>query len=576
MTVSSHWFRVRFVLLSLASLVLAACGSGGSPGSAPAAYASQFIQVNLDPSAPASFQLAVQACAGLNNGRLGGSVYIQTGSDGPAWLNELQLTPAQVVDASAFLSSCRADFPACVRYSYHDQQALLPNILTVAAVLAAVPVDVDQGGSCSSVAFDATVEFKSLNTPEDATRYVYEHYLQQTTGLAMLDPGYDQTSPNHSHPPITHDMSPALVDYVFARKLFVVFLNEGCVPLSSESALLSEIVNSGQWPTPIEVYGYNDAWLLFGGDFFEAETLCLPSRNMGQIASMTNNLSFFSMRRPALSKPAELTGNPPHIVQYDPTRTYVAFVVGDGDNIQYLLNARHDWFMQRLSSCAGTNAPCAPLTWTLSPHLPALAPDVMQWYYQAARQTGRDYFTLPPSGHLYAYPASLDAADQANFVRQTQEDAALLGVHGTVDWEWFTTWRNAEQDFVPLYATPDSSIQGVFTVNVPYLLPNFWWWPESQFYEVLDGQGGGKVVLFRPREWRGVDGHDPQFYPTPQDLSRQLAAYPAGTVTWVYMTSDGGLSLQNSFMELEKILPANVQLVSADDAARLALQASSH
>jgi len=39
------------------------------------------------------------------------------------------------------------------------------------------------------------------------------------------------------------------------------------------------------------------------------------------------------------------------------------------------------------------------------------------------------------------------------------------------------------------------------------------------------------------------------------------------------MTSDGGLNLSNSFMELVKILPDHVHLVSADTATRLALDA---
>jgi len=40
------------------------------------------------------------------------------------------------------------------------------------------------------------------------------------------------------------------------------------------------------------------------------------------------------------------------------------------------------------------------------------------------------------------------------------------------------------------------------------------------------------------------------------------------------MTSDGGLNLRNSVMELVKYLPGHVVLVSADTATRLALEAS--
>jgi hypothetical protein len=56
-------------------------------------------------------------------------------------------------------------------------------------------------------------------------------------------------------------------------------------------------------------------------------------------------------------------------------------------------------------------------------------------------------------------------------------------------------------------------------------------------------------------------------------MAEELGNYPPGTVTGVYMTSDGGLNLENSFMALVKVLPSHVQLVSADTAARLALSA---
>ena len=54
-------------------------------------------------------------------------------------------------------------------------------------------------------------------------------------------------------------------------------------------------------------------------------------------------------------------------------------------------------------------------------------------------------------------------------------------------------------------------------------------------------------------------------------MAEELGGYPRGTVTWVYMTSDGGLNLENSFMALVRLLPDHVRLVSADTASRLAL-----
>lgn len=594
-------FRSRASLVLASVLVLAAlaaCGGAGNgdgfveadapeevvdvrasdaDGDSGPRFASEFTVVTIDPATPATVQLAVQACAGLHNRELGGSVYTVMEAKDSRWLDELDLAPADTVDAVAFLEACVVRFPSCVRYSYEGQRTLLPTILTVGAVLGAVPLDLDLPVTCGHVAFDATIEFAERSTPELATKYVAERYLADTTGLAMLNPGYEINASDPANPALTRDMAAALVDFVFSKRLFVVFLNNGCVPSSPEHQVLSDLVNASPWPKPVGVYGYNNSWMLMGGYVYEAQTKCLESRNMGAIPTETSNLSFFSTRRLPIVDAGELQRNAPEDLAYDPGTTYVAFVVGDGDNVQFLMATRNVWLEQRLTDCARPDSPCAPLTWSLSPHLPRLAPDVLEWYYAKLRQTGKDFFILPPSGHLYAYPSSLAEADQARFVEATLQDARVLGVHGTVHWDWRDSWASAEADFLPRYARADGAIRGVFPVNVPYMFPAFPWWEPDRFFKVLVGDDGGEVVVFRPREWRGIDdsgsGLTEPFYLSPQKMADELSSYPPGTVTWVYMTSDGGLSLENSFMELVRIVPTNVRFVSADAAATLALEA---
>jgi hypothetical protein len=550
-------------------------GAGGDASGGPdGGVGREFTVVVVDPEAPAALQLAVQACAGLHNRRVGGSIYIRTEDNDGQWLDELDLKPKEAVNAPDFLKACVAAFPACVRYSYKDQQKLLPNILTVAAALEAVPLDVGLPVACENAAFDAVVEFRERNTPYLATKYVFEKYATQTAGLAMLNPGYNLNDGNPSNPALTRDMPSAMVDFVFSRKLFVVFLVNGCWKPDPEYGLLYKVVNAGNWPTPLGVYGYNNSWMVAGGYVYEAQTLCLDSRNMGAIPTETFNLSFFSTRRPEILDTNELEHNEPENVEYDPRRTYAAFVIGDGDNIRFIMTARKEWLKQRLSDCGQTVNSCAPITWSISPHLTRLAPDVLEWYFRSSHVTGRDYFILPPSGHLYSYPTSLREEDQGRFVSATEQDARVLGVNSTVHWDWNGTWNDAEDYFLPKYAGAGGVIHGAFTVNVPYMLPAFTWWPYDQFFKVLAGKDGGRVAVFKPREWRGIDDRD-EFFLSPRNMASELGGYPPGTITWVYMTSDGGLSLKNSFMELVKILPSHVQLVSADTAARLAISAAS-
>ncbi|MEL6178242.1 MAG: hypothetical protein AAFS10_04780, partial [Myxococcota bacterium] len=268
--------------------------------------------------------------------------------------------------------------------------------------------------------------------------------------------------------------------------------------------------------------------------------------------------------------------NPLEEVSYDPNTTFVAFVVGDGDNVRFIMATRNVWLGQRLDWCADATNPCPPVTWSISPHLPQLAPDVIEWYYARARETGSDYFLLPPSGHQYAYPTSMNDQAGALFVEATERDARILGLGSVVHWDWSTTWRDAENSFLPQYATADGPIRGIFPVNVPFFLDTFPWWSNDQYYNVLNGRDGGQVVVFRPRQWRGISGNGiggEEYHLTPEQMAAELGSYPQGTVTWVYMTSDGGLSMENAFLPLIDLLPDHVQLVSADTAARLAIEA---
>jgi hypothetical protein len=516
--------------------------------------------------------MAVRACAGLYNRELGGSIFVNMESHDQFWLDKLDLLPSDTLTSQEFLDECVARYSRCVRYSYVDQQELMPSILTVAASLEAIPLDIGLTPACDEPVFDAIVEFADRNTPYLATKYAFENYIEHTTGLAMLNPGYEIWNPTDvSDPELNGQARSALVDYIFAWKLFVTFLVNGCIDDNPEKELLQDIVNAGHWPTPLGVYGYNNSWMSFGGFLFEAQTLCLDSRNMGAIPSETGNLSFFSSRRAPITNTNQLQHNPPEDVEYDPTKTYVAFVIGDGDNIRFMMTSRNVWLSQRLADCEQVDNSCEPITWSMSPHLAIIAPDVLEWYYESTRQTGKDYFTLPPSGHLYAYPTSLNEQDQDRFVSATEEDARILGVNSTVHWDWFETWETAEDHFLPKYARADGVIRGLFPVNVPYLFPTFTWWPADQFYNVLTGDDGSEVALFRPRQWRGINNDSDEFFLSPQSMADELANYPPGTVTGIYMTSDGGLNLENSFMQMVKLLPPHVQLVSADTAARLAL-----
>jgi hypothetical protein len=84
------------------------------------------------------------------------------------------------------------------------------------------------------------------------------------------------------------------------------------------------------------------------------------------------------------------------------------------------------------ASCTANASTCFPLLWSFSPHTLSKAPDWLKWYYKQAQSTGKDWFILPPSGDLYAYPGMMPAEPQAAFVKNTERDCLLMDTSATV------------------------------------------------------------------------------------------------------------------------------------------------
>jgi hypothetical protein len=188
-----------------------------------------------------------------------------------------------------------------------------------------------------------------------------------------------------------------------------------------------------------------------------------------QVASVgVTNLAFFSTSE-AITTP--LLQPPALKFAYNCSKIYLSIIIGDGDNIEIVKNARFQWMKQRLQRCSSPAPPCAPLLWTLSPHLMSAAPDIMRWFFSAAATTQRDFFVLPPSGHLYAYPGHMSSRAQSAFIAATERDAYIMNSSSTCEWEFFNTWATALEDYLPKYGR-NAVIKAAFATNVPYVSTN--------------------------------------------------------------------------------------------------------
>jgi hypothetical protein len=286
---------------------------------------------------PEATKLAVQVCVGLMNrnpSKAGSAYSLERGEDYD-WLNNSKIVDPPV-DAETFLQHCLSSGIATgyIRYEFEKQLIVLPNLITVAAVLDAIPLEDSQISKYSvPLIFDAVKEWEGFKALE-ATRYVYQRWVGQTGGMSKMNPGLVAPPNNPLKPELIRRPALGLTDYIVKEKLFNFFLWFGCIPFSEEKKLLEEISTNNPWPKPIPVFGYDNSWEIFGGDLWEAETYCVKSKNMGQVASENvNNLSFFSIK----PKITNLKQNPTSEMKYDGSKTYISFVIGDGDNIKYKL-----------------------------------------------------------------------------------------------------------------------------------------------------------------------------------------------------------------------------------------------
>lgn len=577
-----HWAKHPPMTIKTTSmLVLAASAAVLSVASAQPLPAEHPVIINLalnGTSYTTAEEIAALTCVGLFNRpeRVGSGYYTLKSSDDLSWLQYVE----NISDPAPYLISVQELLQRCLpgssgittpargilRYNATVQKVAVPAIITIAGVLNIVPLEDNmvphQAGI--PVLFDATEVLKNF-TELEVTQYLFDNYANRTSTLSKMNPGYTNQTKDPSNPPLTGNPTTGLTDFIVQQRLFNFYLNNGCIPGTPEHALENRMSGSGNWPTPIRVYGYDNTWPV-AGSLFEAETDCTKEHNMGQAASDgVNNLAYFN-RKPHITQPLKQNNRGPKKV-FNASKTYVSFVIGDGDNIAYIKGGRKDWMNERVKRCsAGGEKSCFPLLWSMSPHVLQVAPDWIHWYYAKAASTGFDWFTLPPSGDLYSYPSLFPSHVQDQYVSNTEEDCLLLDCSGSTTWEWFGTWKHAVDEFYPKYADK-GIIRGLFPVNVPYLFP-IEIFADGEDFKIF----GGKTVMFAPNEYRG-----PACKPSNKQCqsttswAAQMNGYSRGTVAAFYITSDGGANLSDLYETVDQ-LDEHVEVLNDRDIVDMALQ----
>jgi hypothetical protein len=167
-------------------------------------------------------------------------------------------------------------------YDFKSQQHILPNIVTMAGLIDAIPIDLSVQDAPAELInlYDHTVQWNNY-TDLMATEYMFDYHINQTRHMAKINPGYDvHSKEGNVHKNLTGMIDFKFMDYSVKERMFSFFMVDGCIPGAKEHALTEKIATNNPWPRPITVYGYDDTWGI-KGDLFEAETTCVPSHNMG-------------------------------------------------------------------------------------------------------------------------------------------------------------------------------------------------------------------------------------------------------------------------------------------------------
>ncbi len=112
---------------------------------------------------------------------------------------------------------------------------------------------------------------------------------------------------------------------------------------------------------------------------------------------------------------------------------YAAFLVTDGDNVQWDLGGFFDYYNHPARGSFN-------MGWALSPSLADLAPSVLHWYFDnASNGVGRDFFVSGPSGIGYMYPSRYPAAELDLHAQRLSQLAGFadLGIVQILDFNAF-------------------------------------------------------------------------------------------------------------------------------------------
>lgn len=433
--------RPAIVVLTAAALCLAAV-TGVATASAKPRTASANLSTALWPkfSMPrtvyvantqglsAADLLTVTTLQGIYNGsEQPGRLYLTSGTQDEFWLSQLpagvQVEPVAPAPSQSLVQTLLTRFGSAIRGAVVTNPSN-PDTVNLATTMAgidhAVVIDPNQQAMAEALGIKVIYSFDTADfdgvDPVKTYEWGVRHLLPQTS-TRMLDV-LRGTSPGGSR------------DYAVATGSFVFSLTSDN---ADQKAVFTEILAHVAPNTPILGYVPDEnpdvAYLSSLGHFLNGST---NSSNLTVWAAMPSPQRLVQPSRPAP-------------IAAEPNTVYVAFLVSDGDNIDYMQGTMaQEW--------QGPDFGAVPEGWTDAPPAAEIAPPLMEYYY--AHLPKNSELVAGPSGIGYA--TQMTGSDLTEFARLTGQIMRAQDLH-TVD-----TFER--QDHLPQFARV-SGITGIAAQN---------------------------------------------------------------------------------------------------------------
>jgi hypothetical protein len=348
-------------------------------------------------------------------------------AEGPyTWLQSLGLNWTEITDNWSLITKYRSELGGLIIYD--PAQIHTVNLATIMAK--------DRRALIASPALAARLTAAPYNLP-----VLVDLRGQFTSKMQVYQTIYNTYWPNIDHrlliglSPDAHKAS--LREYATALGAAVIWLDPNA---ADESPLLNSFLSS--MPAGANFMGW---WTDEGAGVGRASNYGIAT-----VASdYATNLTVHSgMPRTVNIKPI-----PPKPTLQN--KIYVAFILSDGDNLQYV-----EHLMRKLWSNPDRGS--VPIGWTLSPAMLDAMPGALNYYSQSS--TVNDNLISGPSGYGYTYPNNWTNANQLNqFVAKTEEYNQRAGFRVVTIWNTITGGIN--QNVGQAFANIATTLLGVTAQN---------------------------------------------------------------------------------------------------------------